>query len=60
MRNPLIDHYDCLIDEGNDPVHDPAPLKDYMDKWDGDRFIEDYKFFKEYSLDNPIITSLVN
>ena len=40
MRNPLIDHYDSLIDENNDPVHDPAPLKDYMNKWDGDRFIE--------------------
>lgn len=43
MRNPLIDHYDSLIDENNDPVHDPSPLKDYMDKWDGDRFIEDLR-----------------
>ncbi len=35
----VIRHYDALIDEGNDPVHDPAPLREYMDKWDGDRFI---------------------
>ena len=33
-------HYDALIDENNDPVHDPAPLKAYMDKWDGEAFIE--------------------
>ena len=25
-------HYDLLIDENNDPVHDPKPLRDYMDK----------------------------
>lgn len=25
-------HYDLLIDENNDPVHDPMPLQDYMDK----------------------------
>mgnify|MGYP000846034273 FL=1 len=33
-------HYDALIDENNDPVHDPAPLKAHMDKWDGEAFIE--------------------
>jgi SAM-dependent methyltransferase len=33
-------HYDALIDENNDPVHDPKPLKEYMNKWDGDAFIE--------------------
>lgn len=36
----LIAHYDALIDENNDPVHDPAPLRDYMDKWDGKPFID--------------------
>ncbi len=36
----VIRHYDALIDEGNDPVHDPAPLREYMDKWDGEKFIE--------------------
>ena len=35
----VIEHYDKLIDENNDPFKDPAPLKEYMDKWDGDRFI---------------------
>ena len=33
-------HYDMLIDENNDPVHDPAPLKAYMDGWDGKPFID--------------------
>ena len=33
-------HYDALIEESNDPVHDPEPLKLYMDKWDGEAFIE--------------------
>lgn len=28
-----------LIDEGNDPVHDSEPFRDYMDKWDGQDFI---------------------
>jgi len=41
MKNSsVITHYDALIDENNDPVHDPAELKEYMDKWDGKRFIE--------------------
>ena len=34
-------HYDKLIDEGNDPVHDSEPLKKYMDNWDGQQFIDD-------------------
>ncbi len=33
-------HYDMLVDEGNDPVHDPEPLKAYMDGWDGQDFID--------------------
>lgn len=36
----IILHYDLLIDEENDPVHDPEPLQDYMNKWDGPEFIE--------------------
>ena len=32
-------HYDALIDENNDSARDPKPLRDYMDKWDGERFI---------------------
>ncbi len=38
--NDLINHYDLLIDENNDPVRDPEPLKAYMDKWDGKDFID--------------------
>lgn len=37
----VIRHYDALIDENNDPVHDPPPLKAYMDKWDGQAFIDE-------------------
>jgi ubiquinone/menaquinone biosynthesis C-methylase UbiE/N-acetylglutamate synthase-like GNAT family acetyltransferase len=33
-------HYDLLIDENNDPVHDSKPLQDYMNKWDGQVFID--------------------
>lgn len=36
----IISHYDLLIDENNDPVHDPEPLRRYMDKWDGQPFID--------------------
>lgn len=34
MKTDVINHYDSLIDENNDPVFDPQPLKEYMDKWD--------------------------
>ena len=40
MDNEVLRHYDLLIDEKNDPVHDPVPLKEYMDKWDGQSFID--------------------
>lgn len=41
-------HYDAIIDEIDDPqnykvvdpAHDPEPLRAYMDKWDGEAFIE--------------------
>ncbi len=36
----VIHHYDALIDEGNDPVFDPPTLREYMDKWDGQAFID--------------------
>lgn len=39
-ENAVVKHYDILINEGNDPVHDPEPLKAYMDKWDGQAFID--------------------
>ena len=42
----VIDHYDKLIDEGNDPVFDPGPLREYMNKWDGTAFIEKMRLDK--------------
>ena len=36
----IIAHYDLLIDENNDPACDPEPLRRYMDKWDGQPFID--------------------
>lgn len=39
-KDDVMIHYDTLIEQNNDPVHDPEPLKAYMDKWDGDFFIE--------------------
>lgn len=40
MKNDIVKHYDLLIEENNDPVRDPEPLKRYMDKWDGQIFID--------------------
>ncbi len=39
--NDVVKHYDALIDENNDPVFDPEPLKAYMDNWDGQKFIDE-------------------
>jgi SAM-dependent methyltransferase len=36
----LRNHYDALIDENNDPVRDPIPLRRYMDQWDGEAYID--------------------
>ena len=36
----VINHYDLLIDEDNDPFRDPPVLQEYMSRWDGERFIE--------------------
>lgn len=43
-------HYDALIDENNDPVHDPDPLKAYMDKWDGETFVEALQLSQDKSV----------
>ena len=45
MNNVIANHYDILIDENNDPVHDPEPLKEYMDKWDGQGFINKMELY---------------
>ncbi len=46
----VIEHYNKLIDEDNDPARDPKPLKDYMDKWDGKKFIESMQLDKSKSV----------
>ena len=48
--NSVIDHYDKLIEEGNDPVYDEDLLKEYMDKWDGQRFIDSMQLDKTKSV----------
>ena len=45
----VIEHYNKLIDENNDPTRDPKPLRDYMDKWDGEKFIESMRLDKSKS-----------
>ncbi len=46
----VIEHYNKLIDENNDPIHDPEYLRDYMDKWDGHKFIESMQLDKSKSV----------
>ena len=36
----VIQHYDKLIVDDNDPFRDPPVLQDYMEKWDGKLFID--------------------
>ena len=46
-KNEVSLHYDLLLAEGQDPVRDPAPLRAYMDKWDGQPFLDALKLSKE-------------
>ena len=46
----VIEHYNKLIDEDNDPARDPETLRDYMDKWDGEKFIESMQLDKSKSV----------
>lgn len=38
-----LEHYELLIDEGNDPLQDPPLLQDHMNKWDGPIFFDALK-----------------
>ncbi len=49
-NDDVIRHYDLMIDENDDPVRDPEPLREYMDKWDGQRFIDSLQLTKEKSV----------
>lgn len=40
MVDKIKNHYDTLLENGNDPFYDSDELKAYMDKWDGEAFIE--------------------
>ncbi|GGH27279.1 class I SAM-dependent DNA methyltransferase [Paenibacillus segetis] len=35
-----FEHYELLIEEGNDPVQDPPILQAYMSSWDGPHFFD--------------------
>ncbi len=50
MKSDVISHYDILIDEGNDPFFDPPFLQEYMDKWDGQCFIDKMNIDKTKSV----------
>ena len=49
-NDDVIRHYNLMIDENNDPARDPEPLREYMDKWDGRRFIDSLQLTKEKSV----------
>ena len=36
----VSNHYDLLIEENNDPFHDPPALQEYMNQWDGALFLK--------------------
>jgi len=49
-RLDMLAHYNALIDVNNDPVHDPEPIKQYMDKWDGQDFIDELQLTPDKSV----------
>ncbi len=50
MNNAIASHYDTLIDENNGPDYDHDPMKEYMDKWDGEDFINKMELNAEKSV----------
>ena len=46
----VIDHYDLVIEEQNDPFRDPPILQEYMSKWDGVPFLEALELSKDKSV----------
>lgn len=40
VRCSMEAHYALLLEENNDPVNDPPPLREYMRRWDGAPFLE--------------------
>lgn len=50
MSRAVAEYYNLLIDENNDPVYDPAPLREYMDLWDGPAFIQSMQIESDMSV----------
>ena len=46
----VIDHYDLLIEEQNDPFRDLPVLQEYMSEWDGEPFLEALELSKDKSV----------
>lgn len=46
----ISEHYDLLIENGNDPVLDGKELQDYMDKYDGEIFLKELNANNEKSI----------
>lgn len=43
----VAEHYDSIINENNDPIYDPEPLKQLMEQSDGAYFIEALKLSRK-------------
>ncbi|MGG3507707.1 class I SAM-dependent methyltransferase [Paenibacillus lautus] len=54
-----LEHYELLIDEGNDPVQDPPQLQAYMNRWDGPSFFNELNPKKCMVLDIGIGTGRI-
>lgn len=50
MTDLVAAYYDSLIDKNNDPVHDLEPLKQYMNNWDGQIFIDKMNLSRDKSV----------
>lgn len=46
----IAEHYDLLIENGNDPLLDSLELQEYMNKWDGKIFIDELDVNKDKSV----------
>ena len=46
----VSEHYDWLIEQGDDPVFDNEDLKAYMNKWDGQQFIDELNLNKNKTI----------
>lgn len=40
LKATAEEHYDLLVQEGNDPANDPPALQAYMENWDGQPLID--------------------